>query len=982
MKDVLHNRSTNFWTALICTLFSALIVLMAALSYQYRNSTFESQIDAVKRAEINAIENIQTDLVHEALLMAQLIKDNQAISQLLRDAAALQPSPALPQTAPAETVPPETAPADGSTAELLAAMRQQLQQLSQPYWQSLQAYGVRQLHFHLANNAVTLYRAHNPQMHGDSAAKLRPMLMSALNSGKAQVGLEIGQHGIGLRAIVPVFNQNQVVAAVEVGYALNDAVLAVQQVLGEPNTMAAGSAFIYRHDIVNLLPETLRGTIRFTDTATWGSDHDDLMQTQLTSYLPEIIHQPLSVVAEQQDKTVLLTYMPWHQFAQANGDAKVILLRWYDLSARYQQRLQNEIIINLSWFVMLIFGMYSVFFVSQKIRQSTALVIKAKQADLVSSQQQLQALFALSPDAILLSRLSNGAYEDANPATLELTGYSAEELRSQHGPMLIPDFQLESSQSMREQLDQTGKYGPIRTQILHKNGSTVDLELRGVLFHNTNGDSLLWTIITDLREQLKLERMKQDFISTVSHELRTPLTSVNGSLDLLLAGIAGELPAKAAMLLSIAAKNNKRLITLVNDLLDMEKLAQGKLAFHIELINSATLLHSAWEQHQQFAELHQVKLQLGQVDDAIVQVDPGRIQQVLANLISNAAKFSAANTVVLLESKRLGDRVRFTVTDQGSGLTDAQIALLFQRFSQLSDVNNRQHEGSGLGLVISKDIVQQSGGQIGVTSQLDCGSTFWFELPIAEPRGGSAQGKRLLIVEDDPDIALTLKEMLVAEGYDVDIALAITPAWELVQQRHYDLVTLDLKLNGENGCEFFLKLRDTPAYRDMPVLVVSAFIQQGKLQLQAIAHTVDWLAKPINPELLLSKIKHLLRQNNHSLATARVLHVEDDPDIVAIMQMQFDGKFHYQHAGSLADARAYLTSEHYDLILLDIGLPDGTGWQLLPDLQSRHSKVPVIIFSAQDISPEQAQQASAVFGKTKIEPAALVEYISQMLSTT
>jgi DNA-binding response OmpR family regulator len=165
----------------------------------------------------------------------------------------------------------------------------------------------------------------------------------------------------------------------------------------------------------------------------------------------------------------------------------------------------------------------------------------------------------------------------------------------------------------------------------------------------------------------------------------------------------------------------------------------------------------------------------------------------------------------------------------------------------------------------------------------------------------------------------------------------------------------------------------------LPVLVVSAFIEQGKLLLNAIAHTVDWLEKPVNTDLLSTKIEYLLSQSGTRLTSARILHVEDDDDIVSIMQMQLECKFHYHHAGNLAEARAKLRSNRYDLVLLDIGLPDGNGWQLIPDLQLYHAKVPVIVFSAQDVSVNQKNQATAVFGKTKVEPSALVEQISQML---
>jgi DNA-binding response OmpR family regulator len=163
------------------------------------------------------------------------------------------------------------------------------------------------------------------------------------------------------------------------------------------------------------------------------------------------------------------------------------------------------------------------------------------------------------------------------------------------------------------------------------------------------------------------------------------------------------------------------------------------------------------------------------------------------------------------------------------------------------------------------------------------------------------------------------------------------------------------------------------------VLVISAFIERGKLQLNAIANTVDWLEKPFNVESLTQKIDRLMSLGDPQWSSARILHVEDDMDIVTIMQMQLEDRFHYHHAGSLADARAKLRANRYDLVLLDIGLPDGNGWQLIPDVEMTHGKIPVIVFSALDVSVDQQNKASAVFGKTKLAPCALVDEISQML---
>jgi PAS domain S-box-containing protein len=956
---VFRFRSPQFWTVLICLLFAMMIALAAIVTNVLRNDQFESRFDNNHYKDLRAMERVQTELTQQALLTAHLVKENQNFVQLLVDAA--------------------QARKNGGAEDALLPIRTQLHQIAHPYWTYLQQRGVKQLHFHLAPNAFTLYRAHRPDFHSDILAEVRPLVMDVFHSAQPNSGLEVGRNGLGLRAVVPLIVSGEVIAAVEVGYGLTG-ILTLNQGEQLPTVnYSAGVAFIFNKTVLEVLDGKVRDQFIVNSDAAWVTDQDFLNQTKILSQIPEKIDKPTFLFIKSDSKQLLLTLMPWYQFGSTALNADVVLASWQDVTQMYQEKTQTDLMINLIWFITLVVGVLLVYFISKKLQESTAATMAAQQKDLLWSQQKLNALFELSPDSILLNRLSDGVYLDANPAMTELTGYTFDELKQLSYFDLTPQIYEQQEKEQLRQLNETGRYGPYRKQYRHKNGELIDIELRGVKFISPSGEPMIWSIITDRRENMKLERLKTDFISTVSHELRTPLTSVNGSLDLLLSGAAGELPPKAQKLLGIAVKNNKRLIALVNDLLDMEKLSQGKLAFKPEFVSSQALMQNAIESNFPFAELYKVSLRLGKIQDVRLYIDADRIQQVLANLISNAAKFSPADSDVLIHSQLKPHVIRIAVTDQGRGLTAEQISKLFERFSQLDNSSNKEQPGSGLGLAISREIMVQSGGQIGVESEPGVGSSFWIELPLAEKPVLPVQKKRILVVEDDADTAFTLKELLQASGYDADVAHEVKQAWLLLQQRQYDLVTLDLNLNGESGGEFFLKLRDTTDFSKLPVLVVSAFIEQGKLLLNAIAHTVDWLEKPVNTDLLSTKIEYLLSQSGTRLTSARILHVEDDDDIVSIMQMQLECKFHYHHAGNLAEARAKLRSNRYDLVLLDIGLPDGNGWLLIPDLQLYHAKVPVIVFSAQDVSVNQKNQATAVFGKTKVEPSALVEQISQML---
>lgn len=958
--ESITNRTPKFWTYLICSLFASVIISAAFVTNSLRNTQYQSRYDHIYAEELNTLEKTKAELIQQALMTAQLIEKNRLVTELL-----VQASSSYQNSAPEQELRP---------------IREQLSQIVSPYWQYLHQHGVKQLHFHLAPQAFTLYRAHKPEFHSDVLADVRPLVVEVLKTGQAFSGLEIGRNGLGLRAVVPVTQNNKVIAAIEVGYGLSGALSLKQSSLPDKSAQNSGIAFVVNKTLLEVMTADQRAKFSASNTLFWSTEDSALQETALLQHFPDRVNSTASLSAQQDGRTFLLTLMPWPEFKQSGSEAGVVLVNWLDVTSMQREKSRNDWILNIIWLISLLMGLASVYTISTKLQKSTARFMEQRQKELLWSERKLRALFDLSPDSIALNRLSDGVYLEINPAMEKLTGYNFEELQQLSYFDLTPEAFASQEQEQLRLLNETGRYGPYRKQYRHKNGHLVDIELRGVKFVSPSGEEMIWSTITDLTETLKLDRLKQDFISTVSHELRTPLTSINGSLDLLLSGAAGELPAKAEKLLGIAVKNNKRLIALVNDLLDMEKLSQGKLAFHAEFVSSSLLLQSALEHNQPFAQQHKVELKLGHVDDVLLHVDPARIQQVLANLISNAAKFSPQGSIVSVYSVLKPQVLRIAVADQGRGLTAEQISRLFQRFSQLEQGNNRETAGSGLGLAISRDIISQSNGQIGVDSEYGAGSTFWIELPLVDKAAQPALTKKILVVEDDADTAFTIQELLAANGYTADVAHTLEQAWLLVQQRSYDLITLDLNLNGESGSDFFLRLRDSSNYAHLPVLVISAYIHQGKLALNAIANTVDWLEKPVNSEVLCQKIEYLLSQGNSSGSASRILHVEDDEDIVSILKMQLEPIYHYHHAANLAEARLKLRTNQYDLVLLDIGLPDGEGWQLFPDLELLHGKVPVIIFSAQDISVNQRNQATAVFGKTKVQPSALVQHIAQMLN--
>ncbi len=226
------------------------------------------------------------------------------------------------------------------------------------------------------------------------------------------------------------------------------------------------------------------------------------------------------------------------------------------------------------------------------------------------------------------------------------------------------------------------------------------------------------------------ERLKNEFISTVSHELRTPLTSIRGSLGLLEGGIMGELPSQAVGMVRIARANTERLIRLINDILDLDKMEAGKLDVRLEPAELAPLLAHAVDAQRGHADESGVHLELAlDAPGARARVDADRLEQVLANLLSNAIKFSPRGECVTLRLVRHAGRLRVAVEDRGPGVPDAFRSRIFQKFAQADGSDTRGRGGTGLGLSIARALVERLGGTLDFCPGHERGTTFWFELP-------------------------------------------------------------------------------------------------------------------------------------------------------------------------------------------------------------------------------------------------------------
>lgn len=270
-------------------------------------------------------------------------------------------------------------------------------------------------------------------------------------------------------------------------------------------------------------------------------------------------------------------------------------------------------------------------------------------------------------------------------------------------------------------------------RVVHPDGSIHWIQANSIVLRDEKGRSvrMIGTNL-DTTERKKVEAMKSQFVSTVSHELRTPLTSIRGAVALVASQRLGPLPEQAVSLLEIASKNCERLTSLINDLLDIEKIASGQMAFSFEVMSLAALLETGIQTNQPYATQYGVSFLLEPVDPQWqLRSDPQRLAQVLANLLSNAAKFSPkGGQVRVMATREDAQRVRVSVADEGPGVPQAFRERIFQRFSQADASDTRQKGGTGLGLAISREIMRKLGGEIGFVSEEGQGATFYFVLPL------------------------------------------------------------------------------------------------------------------------------------------------------------------------------------------------------------------------------------------------------------
>jgi PAS domain S-box-containing protein len=495
----------------------------------------------------------------------------------------------------------------------------------------------------------------------------------------------------------------------------------------------------------------------------------------------------------------------------------------------------------------------------------------------------------------------------------------------------------------------------------------------------------------DISQRYALDRLKDEFISTVSHELRTPLTSIRGALGLLTSGILGEVNEKAANLLRIALTNSDRLVRLINDILDLERIQSGREPLAFRTVQLADVVKQAIDDLQPMADAAGVKL-IHDATKAEITADPDRLLQVITNLLSNAVKFSPPNSPVSVMLRPGVTGVIVSVIDHGRGIPADKLETIFGRFQQVDASDSRQKGGTGLGLAICRTIVLQHSGRIWAERNPVRGSTFRIFLPYEPVPMVSSSGLPMetetghgtvVLADANPESRPRIAAQLARHGYSVVQAATAEQTLSAARQ-DAQCILLDTALDGMNGWEILPQLRRLDATSNTPIVLLSAEDLKTPGDLPGGAE--GCVTKPPQEDALLAELARVLCGSG---SEARILIVEDDRDLAGIICEVFTrDRISTRTAHSLHEAIEACSTFKPHLMVLDIGLPDGDGFNVVDWLRQHEdlARMPLVVYSGRELSAPERRQLTLgptyFLAKARVQPQQLEALVLTMLRSS
>ncbi len=471
----------------------------------------------------------------------------------------------------------------------------------------------------------------------------------------------------------------------------------------------------------------------------------------------------------------------------------------------------------------------------------------------------------------------------------------------------------------------------------------------------------------------RADRLKSEFLATMSHELRTPLNSVIGFAEILQDEICGELNEEQKEFVQDIQDSGQHLLTMINDILDLSKIEAGRMELNFEEFSI----------HQALQEVHAIIMGMANKKrihprfevvprEFDIVADKVKFKQIMYNLLSNAVKFTPEGGNITTRAEILPTEVQVSVRDTGIGIRPEDRDTLFQSFQQLDSSYSREYQGTGLGLALTKRLVELHNGTIWLESEHGKGSRFTFSLPIqvAERQSQdarmeqvalqvnsdqSAEKQTILVAEDNPQAARLLAVYLREAGYNTVLARDGKEAILMAQSVQPFAITLDIMLPEKDGWEVLKELKTIPDLDTIPVIIISIVDEQ---EIGLGLGAVDYLVKPIQKEDLIEALDRLHLQSSSHTPPGRILVVDDQPKTVKWMQTVLEAEgYEVIPAFDGEEGILHIQHEPPDLIILDLMMPKVSGFDVIDFLKGdpQYSAIPVIICTAKDLTPQDKQ---------------------------
>jgi signal transduction histidine kinase/CheY-like chemotaxis protein len=476
----------------------------------------------------------------------------------------------------------------------------------------------------------------------------------------------------------------------------------------------------------------------------------------------------------------------------------------------------------------------------------------------------------------------------------------------------------------------------------------------------------------------KANKLKSEFLANMSHELRTPLNSIIGFAEVLRDGLCGELnPEQTECILDIHS-SGKHLLDMINDVLDLSKIEAGKMDLFCEEFSLSAAFDGILSIVRDMANKKHLSLQINVPDDLPdIYADPVKFKQIMYNLLSNAIKFTPNDGKITIDASLEEDKFLISITDTGIGIRQEDQAYLFNEFKQLDSSYARQYEGTGLGLALTKRLVEMHGGEIWVESEVGKGSKFSFALPARTPAAFFSQEnplvtleftaspetespeaeprKTVLVAEDNLQAAQLLTIYLIEAGYNVTVAHDGEEAVKKAREVKPFAITLDVMLPKKDGWQVLQELKNFTETKDIPVIIISIV---DEFDIGFTLGAIGYLVKPIDKKQLLRTLTKLDLPAKKNDTPLRILVIDDQPEDVKLIGTVLSNEgFEVLESLSGAEGIDKAVSEKPDLIILDLLMPDITGFDVVERIRKslEARDIPIIICSAKDISAEERE---------------------------